>query len=433
VAASSAASSAAASSAASSAAASGSPGAADTGISGDLVWWTKATGTEKQIAVCTAKYPNIKVKTEQIGGGDYYSKLQTAIQAGSGGPDIAQIEYPYLPTYMITNALLDLVPYGANDVKDAFVPWTWGQVSKGNSVYAIPWDSGPMGLLYREDILKKYNIAVPTTWAEFADAARKLHAANPKIYLANFDPGDSTNPLGLTWQAGARPFDAISETEVKVAVNDAQSLAVWNYWSPLIAEGVISTDPQWVDTWFQGLANGKYASWIGAAWSPGFLSGTAKDTAGKWRVAPLPQWNAGENLSGNWGGSSYAVLAATKQPEAAAAIAKCLGADQEAAATSVKEVYVYPSNLAVLNDPTFADATDPFFGDQKVNQIFADISKGIDPNFKWPPFQDYVNSSFATTVGKAITNKSSLADGVKAWQDDIASYAQGQGFTVSTG
>ena len=47
-----------------------------------------------------------------------------------------------------------------------------------------------MGMLYRQDIFDKHGIAVPTTWDEFADAARKLHAADPNVYLTNLPPNE---------------------------------------------------------------------------------------------------------------------------------------------------------------------------------------------------------------------------------------------------
>jgi len=33
-------------------------------------------------------------------------------------------------------------------------------------------DSGPMALFYNKDVFDKYKIAVPTTWTEYAAAAR---------------------------------------------------------------------------------------------------------------------------------------------------------------------------------------------------------------------------------------------------------------------
>ena len=82
-------------------------------------------------------------------------------KAGTGAPDVAQIEFQYIPTFTITDSLLDLRPYGAAALKDKFVDWTWGQVSgPDGEVWAIPQDTGPMGMLYRQDIFDKHGIDV---------------------------------------------------------------------------------------------------------------------------------------------------------------------------------------------------------------------------------------------------------------------------------
>jgi multiple sugar transport system substrate-binding protein len=92
----------------------------------------------------------------------------------------------YLPTFELTGNLVDLSQYGANDIKNDYVPWTWSQVTQGSKVYAILQDSGPMGLLYRKDIFDKYHLAVPQTWAQYAQEAVALHKANPQIYMTDF-------------------------------------------------------------------------------------------------------------------------------------------------------------------------------------------------------------------------------------------------------
>ena len=42
-----------------------------------------------------------------------------------------------------------------------------------------------MAMLYRKDIFDKHGITPPTTWAEFADAAKKLHAADPNVFITD--------------------------------------------------------------------------------------------------------------------------------------------------------------------------------------------------------------------------------------------------------
>jgi multiple sugar transport system substrate-binding protein len=139
-----------------------------------LTFWTWVPDITKEVALFQAKYPAIKVNVVNAGQGlEAYTKLRTALKAGTGAPDLAQIEFQYIPTFSITNSLVDLRPYGAEALKDKFVDWTWKQVSgpKGE-VLAYPQDTGPLGLLYRADLFEKYKIDVPKTWDDFATAAR---------------------------------------------------------------------------------------------------------------------------------------------------------------------------------------------------------------------------------------------------------------------
>ena len=93
----------------------------------ELTFWTWVPDIAQEVALFEKKYPAVKVKVVNAGqGAPEYTKLRTALQAGTGAPDVAQIEYQYIPTFTITDSLLDLRPYGAAALKDTFVDWTWG-------------------------------------------------------------------------------------------------------------------------------------------------------------------------------------------------------------------------------------------------------------------------------------------------------------------
>ena len=47
-----------------------------------------------------------------------------------------------------------------------------------------------MALFYNKADFDKFGVAVPTTWDEYLDAARALHAADPNAYIAA-DTGDA--------------------------------------------------------------------------------------------------------------------------------------------------------------------------------------------------------------------------------------------------
>ena len=75
----------------------------------------------------------------------------------------------------------------------------------GDAVYGLPQDSGPMALFYNKEVFDKSGIEVPTTWDEYVEAAKKLHAADPKTYITN-DTGDAGFTTSMIWQAGGTPF-----------------------------------------------------------------------------------------------------------------------------------------------------------------------------------------------------------------------------------
>jgi multiple sugar transport system substrate-binding protein len=399
-----------------------------------LTFWTWVPNIEQEVALFEKKYPAVKVNVVNAGqGSDAYTKLRTALKAGSGAPDAAQIEYQYIPTFSITNSLIDLRPYGAQQNQSKFVDWTWGQVTgPDGEILAYPQDTGPMGMLYRADLFEKYGIAVPKTWEEFAVAARKLHAANPKTYLTNMSANETAGWHGLMWQAGSKPYTVKGAT-VGLAVNDAASKKVADYWAGMAKESVISTDPDFTDNWYQGFTSDKYATWLTAAWAPAFLGGSAKSTAGKWRAAPLPQWDAGKPVSGNWGGSTTAVVAGTKNAIAAAKFAEFLNTDPQTTTMFNSVQNFFPATKALLADPAFLGQKSDFFGGQGVNQVFADISGTVDSGWQWPPFLDQSVKDWTETVGKGLADKGDVAAATDQWQSRLNAYAKDQGFTVSAG
>ena len=135
----------------SSVAACGSTSAGDSGSTGssdkkiELTVWSWDSTLPRTVKGFEAKNPNIKVKVTNAGTNkDEYNALSNAIEAGSGAPDIAQIEYYALPEYVIRGHLENLSDLGASDFKDFYTPGTWSSVNINDGVYALPMDSGPM-------------------------------------------------------------------------------------------------------------------------------------------------------------------------------------------------------------------------------------------------------------------------------------------------
>ncbi len=394
-------------------------------------FWTWVPDIQNEVDLFEAEYPDITVNVQNVGqGGEHYTKVRTALEAGDGGPDVMQMEYQYVSSFVLTNSLLNLKEYGADGVQDQFVPWVWSQVSDDAHVWAIPQDSGPVGTLYREDIFAEAGLdGSPETWAEFASAAQQVKEETGS-YITNFASNEPGAFLSLLWQAGASPFSFDGSETLGISLNNDRSKEVVAYWQDLVQNDLVGVDPDFTDTWYQGLANGTYASWQTAAWGPLFLQGTAADTSGLWRAAPLPQWDASAPSAGNWGGSSTAVLANTDAPIAASEFAKWLNTNAESTEMFANEQFLFPTRTEILESPEFTSDELEFYGGQRVNEVFAEISATVDSDFQWLPIADYVFGSFNETIGAAIAERGDLLAGLDEWQADVVEYATAQGFTV---
>ena len=394
-----------------------------------LTLWDWVPGAATSVALWNSTHPNIQVKLENVGSGPTeYNKLYTAIKANNE-PDLAQVEFQLMPTFETTGSLVDLSQYGANDVKAQFVPWTWQQVSLGSAVYSIPEDSGPMAMYYRADIFQKYHIAVPTTWAQYADAAAKLHAADPKSYITDFPPKEPGWFTGLVWQNGGEYF-TINGQSWKVAVNNPQAQQVASYWQDLLAKKLVKTDPDFTNAWYNDLQTGAVASWVSAVWGAGTLQTNAPQTSGKWRVAPLPQWTSGQATAGNWGGSTFVVFKSSKHPKEATQFDIWLQTNQQSLDAMIKGANIFPAYAPALDSP-LVNGPNPFFGNEALGPLFKQASTQVNVNFQWGPTIDQVYNDMGDQFSNAVNGQSTLSDGLNAVQQSTITYMQKQGFTVS--
>ncbi|GIG61655.1 sugar ABC transporter substrate-binding protein [Longispora fulva] len=379
-----------------------------------------------------AKYPQVTVNVVNAGtGNDEYTKLQNVIAAGSGAPDLAQVEYFALPQFALKKSLVDLSGNGVAGFADRFSKSVWGSVSIGGGIYGIPQDSGPMAMYYRADLFDKYGIAVPKTWDEYVAAARKLKAADPNLYITS-DGGDAGFTTSMIWQAGGHPY-TVEGTKVGITFAEPGTRKWLGVWNQLTADKLVDTHtPGWSDPWFKNLNAGAYATMLSGAWWPGILESSVQSGAGKWRAAPMPQYTVGATATAENGGSSFALPKGGSNPLVALGFAEWMNTNADGIAIWTRGG-AFPSTTAQLTDPAFVNAEIPYFGGQKVNQVLAEASRDVVPGWNYLPFQVYANSVFGDTVGKSYAANADLAPGLAAWQQQCAAYGTKQGFTVTAG
>jgi len=397
---------------------------------GELTYWTWTPSAKDQVAAFEKAYPNVKVNLVNTGSAnDNNLKLQNAIAAGSGAPDVVQLEYQALPQFVLSDGLLDLTDYGFGDLKDLYTASTWGSVSQGG-IWGLPQDSGPMALFYDKATFDKFGLTVPKTWDEYYQDAVKLHSADPSYFITNDSGTDAGFGTSMIWQAGGRPFKADGKN-VTVNLQDDGSKKWADNWNRLVQGGLIGNISGWTDEWYQALSDGKIATLPIGAWMPGVLESGAKGGSGNWRVAPMPTYDGGQAVTAENGGSSEVVTKQSKNSALAAGFLKWLNSSDE----SIKVFLAsggFPSTVKDLNSDSFLNYTSDYFGGQQINKVLVDAANSVGTGWQYLPWQAYANSIYADTVGKAYLNKSDINDGLRAFQDQNVKYGKEQGFTVAT-
>ncbi len=396
----------------------------------DLTFTTWVPGMDKVVDIWNKKNPDIQVKVQSgpNGNSGTYQNFFNQVKAGNA-PDLGQIEYDALPNFRVQDAVENIAACkNILDAKSQFVDWTWNQVTFGEdkAVYAIPQDSGPVAMYYRKDLFEQAGIPVPTTWAEYADAAAKIKALGS--YITNFPKTDVNWFAGMVWQNGGQWFKN-DGTNWSVQLTSDKSTEVADYWQKLIDNGEVSKLASFSDEWNNSFNTGGQWTWISAVWGATTLSSGAPDTSGKWAVAPMPQWKAGDNAAGNWGGSSTAVLKGSKHPYEASQFALWLNTDPEALALANKLGGLYPATTAGGGLDAFSGGSD-FYGGQKIYDVFAKASAAVNPNFTWGPTMTQTYTDVSDGFGAALGGSGTLTDALKAGQDKTIAALKAQSIPV---
>jgi multiple sugar transport system substrate-binding protein len=396
---------------------------------GEITFWSWNTISKDQVAAFEKAYPKVKVDLVNSGGaGDSNLKLQNTLAAGKGAPDVVQLEYMSVPQFVLADAFVDLTDYGFADLQDLYTASSWQNISQGG-IWGLPQDSGPMALFYNQATFDKFGLSVPTTWDEYIDAARTLHAADPEYFITNDSGLDGGFGSAMLWQAGSHAFQTEGD-KVTIDLQDEGAQRYAEKWGTLVDEGLVDGIGGWSDEWFAGLASGKIATLPAGAWMAGVLESGAKDGAGNWRVAPMPTYDGGEPATAENGGSTMAVTKQSKNPALAAGFLKWLNSSDESI-----DIFVgsggFPATTAQLESSDFLNAEPEYFGGQQVNQVLVEAAKSVLPDWQYLPWQAYANSIYGDAMGPVYASHGDLADGLKAWQDANISYGKEQGFTVA--
>jgi multiple sugar transport system substrate-binding protein len=395
-----------------------------------LTYWSWASFITPEVAQFEQKYPKIKVNLVNVGVAQAeYTKLTNAISSGTGAPDLAMVDYSYIPEFVLGNDLADFTPYGGAKLESDYTSATWKSLTTADGqLVGLPQNADPMVFFYRSDLFNKAGISeAPKTWDEFLTDASTLKSKTGAD-ITSIDPGDPGLILGLLQQAAAGPFTYDGKKTVGIDLTSAKAKTVADFLTKLVQSGDAGIEPALTTDWYQSLANSKYGGWLQAASGQNNLINTLPQQSGQWAIGATPQLSAGDNVNGSIGGSATVILKGSKNKIAAYELASFLFNNPTIVAEGANKAF--PAVKSVLASDAFIQNASPYFGNQQANKVYADQWQAVKPSSGSLPFMGYAYTVFDSTVGQALTSGTNVYTAFKQWQSQLVSYAKQQGFTV---
>jgi lactose/L-arabinose transport system substrate-binding protein len=300
-------------------------------------------------------------------------KLQTQLAAGITDdlPDIVLIEdygaQKYLQSFPGAFEPLN----GAFDYSQ-FAPYKVELATVGDQTYSLPFDSGLTVLYYRTDLLEQAGFTAADldgiTWDRYLEIGQQVEAATGHKMTSH----DVTDPglLRMMLQS-AGTWYFTPEGEPNLVGNPVFKASLATLQKFLMSD-VYKPTSGWND-YTGAFIGGEVASVNSAVWMVAGIKGNA-ELSGKWGAAPLPRLadvEASTNYS-NWGGSSWYVLASSKNKEEAVDfLAKVWAGDVEFYQQILVGQGAVGSWLPARTGSAYS-SSDAFFSGQPVWQNFSD-------------------------------------------------------------
>lgn len=362
-------------------------------IGGQITVWAwpgAVESLETTLPSFHAKYPNVNVKIIAITAGDpIVQKFLAASTAGSGAPDVIGIDGVHVQNYIKKGVLLDITDR-MKPLKDKFVAYKMAEIADdAGRMYAVPWDVGPVGLYYRQDIFKQCGLNVPETWNDYIAVGKKFRAKGNYAITSLITTGDTYWIEALFRQLENSVFNRAGDVTLDREKTKKTLTLLKNMFDSGITynPGATSYVNGWTPAFWSAMRDGRIVTYVGAAWMVNVYKSYIKagdGGYGEWRIAPLPSFGSNGVRTSNLGGSNLGISPLSKNVDAAWAFIEHAVATVEG--QRVQAAYgTFPAYLPALKDPQVLNHTEPLFGPQKINKLFADLQASVPVAYYRPP------------------------------------------------
>ncbi len=321
-------------------------------------------------------YPNITLNYVPRPSDDTNQQILLSATAGSGFPDISVVQDHFVKRYAEFGVLADITDF-LSPYRDSFPSYKLDLTAVDDRLFAVPWDGVPVAVFYRRDVFEAAGVdpAAIETWEDYFQAAETILETTgvPMLYLQRAQQ-DGSLFSAMVRQQGT---GLLAEDGSVLLDKDPRHAEVLNYLKRLWDAGVAADTDLFSDAGQRDVANGNVATVIGEVWMGQVLAAQmAPAASGEWGVFKLPAWEAGGGRAVGAGGSYLAVFEASEQQEAALAYLEFHALDAENQVEVYKTADVFPSLTTTYASPFFQEGV-PYFADQKVRALFAEVNNAV--------------------------------------------------------
>jgi multiple sugar transport system substrate-binding protein len=342
-------------------------------ISGNVTVWAFTDKAFQEVAAAFMKeYPNIKVQTVIMSFDDVHNKLQTTLAAGTGAPDVAEVEQYQFPRYSTGNVLTDLNQFGVNKYKDDTSEYNWTRWSSldGKQLLGMPWDITPGVTFYRADIMDE--MGLPSDPEELGD-----YIQDPDNFFNLAQTLAANGKYTMEWRDSLIHYYGdmygYFDKDLNYNRNGPEYVKYLDYAKKANQLKIAPHDGYLSDKGKQRVKKGEQVSFMAGSFAARDLEANFPELKGKWRATRLP---LGLNLG--MGGSSFVMPAQSKNKEAAWAFILWATRSEEAWKIWTKSEYsIEPSWKSIQQLAWYKNHTNDYLGGQKDYELYDELANQI--------------------------------------------------------
>lgn len=322
------------------------------------------------------RHPGVRTQVISRQYDDHHTAMTTALSTSGHLPDVIALETSYLGRFSLGSGLEDLsaLAFGAERFKDRFVPFAIETArNREGRIVAMPTDVGPGSLFYRVDLLARAGLKeadLTRSWEDYVEAGAQLKARTGAYLI-----GDVRLLKDIIVRAGTPPGEGqFFDNQGRAQVTSPRFVRAFELATKVRRQGLDARVEVWFNDWAEMLKRGRLATEMSGGWMAGQMANwVAPATAGKWRVAQLP-----ENTYCSYGGTYYAIprRSAPERKQLAWQLIQELTLDRQRQLEAFKSQDAFPALLDAQQD-AFFDQPVPFLGGQHARVLWREAARRI--------------------------------------------------------